>query len=452
MMEIKDKQAVVVGLADSGVGAAEFLARQGARVIATDRKSAAELGPALQRLRAAKVEFALGGHPDEIFARADLIVTSPGVPKDSPFFLAAQARGVPVWSELELAARAVNAEVLAVTGTNGKSTVVTLLGEIIKAARGAERVFVGGNLGTPLIELALSGGQAAAAVVEVSSFQLEFVETFHPRVAVMLNITDDHLDRYRDFAQYADYKWRIFANMTADDYAVVNLDDPVVERMAAGLKPRVLTISLTRASAWGMVRRGDALEYRAPGGSVESLAVADVPLHGAHNLINVMAAACAARAVGVSMETVAAAVRGFSGLSHRLQLVRELRGVRYFDDSKATNAGAVEAAVLGLEGPVVLLMGGQAKGCSFVELGPRLKGRVKHVAAFGECRRQLAAELGPSIRVSVHETMDEALAAAAGLATAGDAVLLAPACASFDQFKNYKHRGDVFRALVLELR
>jgi UDP-N-acetylmuramoylalanine--D-glutamate ligase len=450
-MDLTRKKVVVVGLADSGIAAARFLARAGARVTVTDKKPPAELAGALAAIAGLGIELALGGHPDEIFAAADLVVVSPGVPQDLPPLIAARKRGLPVWSELELAARQIEAPILAITGTNGKTTVTTLLGEMVKAEFGEAAVFVGGNIGTPLTQLLLEGRTVRAAVVEVSSFQLEFVETFHPRVAVILNITDDHLDRYRDFDEYAEVKWRIFARQSGDDAAVVVTDDPVVARMAPRLQTPMLAVSLETKPERGMWLHDDRLELVMPGIAPRSFPAAEVPLAGRHNLLNVMAAAAAAVAFGCDFETVRRTVRGFKGLAHRLELVRERNGVMYYDDSKGTNTGAVAAAVLGLGRSVILLMGGQAKGCAFGELARRIAGPARHLMAFGECKEQLRAEMGPRIPVTVVETMGQALAAAAALARPGEAVLLSPGCASFDQFQNYQDRGERFQRMVREL-
>ena len=450
-MDYKGKKVVVIGLADSGVAAARWLVHRGAHVTVTDKKSAAELEGPLAAIAGSGIATALGGHPDSIFADADLIVVSPGVPKSLPQLVAAMARKVPVWSEMEMAARDVKAPILAITGTNGKTTVTTLLGEIMKAHLGEKEVFVGGNIGTPLTELLIEGRSVKAAVVEVSSFQLEFVDRFHPRVAVILNITDDHLDRYSGFDEYAEVKWRVFARQTGDDAAVLVVDDPVVARNARRIKTALYAVSLEKHPARGMWRHGEALEYVTPGQEPLLLPIAEVPLHGLHNLQNVMAAVAAAVAAGVPFETARRVVKNFKGLAHRLELTRVRRGVSYYDDSKGTNTGAVEAAVIGLSRPVYLLMGGQAKGCSFLDLAEKIKGAARRVYAFGECREQLLTEMGPKVPVTVVETMREALAAAAAAAKPGDAVLLSPACASFDQFKSYKDRGEQFQKMVMEL-
>ena len=451
MSELKNKKAVVVGLAKSGIAAIHFLARQGARVVANDLKPAIELKESLVRLQGLPVEIVLGSHPENVFLSADLIVISPGVPQNLLSLVKAREQGVSVVSELEFAARELQIPLIAVTGTNGKSTTVSLIGEIMKRDRGTAQVFVGGNLGTPLTELLLAPDGVELAVVEVSSFQLEFVDAFHPRVAVMLNLSPDHLDRYRDFQDYAETKWRVFRRQTADDFAVVNLDDPTAAAMSKGMKPRLMTISLDQAPAFGMWRRGEVLEFRGEAATVEELLLSEIPLAGTHNLENVMAAVCAARAMGAPMTAVREAVRGFKTLAHRLALVRERGGVRFYNDSKATNVGAVEADVRGLTEPLILLMGGQAKGCSFSELAGKIAPRVKLVMAFGESRHQLQREMGDRLAVTVVADLREALAGAAAAAKPGDAVLLAPACASFDQFKDYKDRGETFARLVGEL-
>ncbi len=452
-MEMAQKNVLVVGLAHSGVAAAKLLVELGARVIANDVKGPAGLADALSELPVDQVELVLGGHPAEVFERADAVVVSPGVPKDLAPLADAAAAGKPVISELELAFQNTRAPVAAVTGTNGKSTTVALLDAIMARAHGAERVFAGGNIGTPFCELPLSGREVDAAVVEVSSFQLEFVRSFRPRAAAMLNISADHLDRYRDYDEYADVKFRIFENQTGEDFAVLNADDELVMNKARelSLASRTMTVSLHEKPERGMWVASGAIEYVENGDGREFLKVSEVPLHGRHNLYNVMTAGCLALAMGVDLEVSAEAVRGFEGLAHRLSLVREMGGVRYYNDSKATNAGAVLAAVNGLDGPVVLLMGGQAKGCRFRELGASLSGRVKEVVAFGECAEQLVEDFSGNLPVRKTNDLKSAIEAARGAAENGDIVLLAPGCASFDQFESYKDRGRTFERLVGEL-
>jgi len=449
--DLEKKNVLVVGLAESGVAAARFLAKKGARVTVTDMKVADELGEMLNRIKDIGAELSLGGHPEALFENADLVVTSPGVPKDMPGIRKALAAGVPVVSELELAARHTSAPLMAITGTNGKTTTVELAGEIMSRALGRDQVFVGGNIGTPLMELPFSGRGVKAAVIEVSSFQLEFIKEFHPRVAVMLNITPDHLDRYADFNEYARTKWRIFDNQEPSDTAVINVDDPLVRHMARGMRARVMGVSLEKKPAHGMWFSGGSLLYLEDEEVSGEIPLSEILLHGAHNLVNVMAATCASMAMGAGIDHVRRALEDFEAPPHRLEYLGERRGVRYYNDSKATNPGAVEAAVRGLEGPLILLMGGRAKGLSFAEMAERLAGKVKLVAAFGEAAGRIKNEMGAKVPVEICPDLKSALEAARAGAEKGDAVILSPGCASFDQYGSYKERGDEFRRLVEDL-
>lgn len=450
-MELKNKYVAVVGLAASGVAAIAFLSKKGARIVATDLRPASELNDVLEKISGMDVKLELGGHPGRIFEQADMIVVSPGVPKDIGPLLKAKEQGVPILSELELAARHISAPMIAVTGTNGKSTTVALIGEIMKTALGEDAVFVGGNIGTPITKMLMMDTSIEVAVIEVSSFQLEFADTIAPRIALMLNISPDHLDRYRDFREYTDTKQKIFANQSNTDFAIVNVDDPLAKAMLPSLRARPVTISQCEKPAHGMWINKEVLEYRSGDGQSGEIKVSDVPLHGRHNLMNVMAAACAALAFGVGMDVVRQAVRGFSGLSHRLELVRETGGIKFYNDSKATNAGAVQAAVTGLSEPIILLMGGQAKGCTFSELARNISRRVKQVVTFGESAESIRSDMNAKIKVCAVETIGQAVAEAKKTAAPGDAVLLAPGCASFDQFRDYGHRGETFKRLVMEI-
>ncbi len=450
-MEVAGKNALVVGLAESGAAAAALLASRDARVTVTDLRGEHELEKYVQRIKGLEVEMVLGEHPREIFERAHLVVASPGVSAHMNELKVAAAAGAEVVSELELAASFIEAPLIAVTGTNGKSTTVEIAGHIMRAALGDEEVFVGGNIGTPLSDLPLSARRVKVAVVEVSSFQLELARDFRPRVAVMLNITPDHMDRHHDLNEYARMKERIFQNQDSTDTAVINADDPLVARMAEGLRAGVMEVSLVRKPGRGMWLNGDVIKYEEQEKTTEVIQKSAVPLHGGHNILNLMAAACACIAAGAGMEKVREAVPAIKGLAHRLVLVRELRGARFYNDSKATNPGAVKAAVSGLSGPVILLMGGQAKGLDFYELAREVSARVKQVMAFGESGDRIKEQMGESIAVTRVETMEQALTAAVKNAAPGDAVLLAPGCASFDQFEDYSHRGRVFERMVGEL-
>ncbi len=451
-MDLAGKKVTVVGLADSGTAAARFLIQKGALVLANDAKSPAELDRRLDELVSMGASLVLGGHPWSALEDADLIVVSPGVPKHLPALIKAEAAGKPVLSELELASRFIKAPMIAVTGTNGKSTTVTLTGRILEESLGPDKVFMGGNLGTPLTEMAARADSVEAAVVEVSSFQLEFASEFSPNVAVLLNLTADHLDRYGDQSEYFETKMRIFANQEKDDAAVINADDEEVVKLTEKIAARKLTFGFGQKPVSGMRAAGDDLEWYKEGELLRKIPVSEVPLHGRHNLYNVMAALLAADALGADPASARRALASFVGLAHRMSMVDEIEGVKYFNDSKATNSGAVEACVSGLEGPVILLMGGQSKGCSFKGLGERLASRTRLVFAFGEASSQIASEMGGDLEVRTVKDLAHALEGAKREAGAGDSVVLAPGCASFDQFKNYKDRGDRFVDLVKGLR
>jgi len=450
MMELQGKRALVVGLAKSGQAVTRFLVREGATVRVNDAKTPAELKPSWPQLRDLPVESFCGDHPREIFLWAELIVVSPGVPRFLPALVAAQAAGIEIVSEMEFASRFVSAPILAVGGTNGKTTTTTLLGEMVKAELSPDQVFVGGNIGTPLSELLLAGDKKKALVLEVSSFQMEFAPTFHPRVGIMLNVTDDHLDRYRDFSDYAATKSRMFARCTPQDFAVLNADDPACLEMARATGAQAVWFGRENPPRPGMRLSERTLTWAGPEGSQLRFSLARWKPVGIHNLDNALAAAAAALCFGISAEAIQQTLDGFQGLPHRLEWVSERDGVNYYNDSKATNAGAVVMAVKSFEQPIILLLGGQAKGCHFQALKPELKGRVKLVVAFGESKAQLAEELAqPSAYpIRVVETLAEAYAAARGAARPGDVVLLSPACASFDQFRDYQDRGDSFRRLA----
>jgi UDP-N-acetylmuramoylalanine--D-glutamate ligase len=449
------QRVLVVGLGRSGVAAARLCAARGAAVTVTDRKRADELGAALSDLPAGVVRE-LGGHRRQSFLSADVIVLSPGVPPLAEVS-AARAAGVPITGEVELAARFVRAPLVAVTGTNGKSTTTTLAGEILAAT--GHPTFVGGNLGTPLAEAV--GTPAAQpggfVVVEVSSFQLETTSRFRPRVGILLNITPDHLDRYAGVEDYAATKARLFAAQTPDDYAVLNLDDPRVAMLAGAMTGRgqVLGFSTRRQPAPGQPLagwvEGGELCLQLPEEDLERYPAGSPGLVGRHNQENALAAALAARLVGATQQEVLATLGAFRPLPHRMTLVGTSGGVAYYDDSKGTNVDAVVAALDGFPRPVVLIAGGRDKGGSYAPLAEAL-GRVGRAAVLiGEAAARIEEALGTSIKVARAGSMDEAVAVASRLAHVGDAVVLSPACASFDMFRDYKHRGDAFQAAVLRL-
>jgi UDP-N-acetylmuramoylalanine--D-glutamate ligase len=447
-VKLEGARATVVGLGASGLAAARLLASRGAKVTVNDTRSASELGARADEARALGVSLDLGGHSAERLAQNELIVVSPGVPRLSEL-RAAEAAGVRVVSEIELAAWFVKGTVVGITGTNGKSTVTTLVGEMCKAT--GRPTFVGGNLGTPFVDVV---GSAAAeengyVVVELSSFQLERIHQFRAHVGVLLNITDDHLDRYDGFDDYAAAKGRLFETQTVRDFAVVKDNDPLCRK-------------------WGGHGQGQLLGYggsagvvRAEGGAlVDTVSGLRVPLdelgiQGDHNVDNACAAALAARLAGVPAEIIGAVLRSFKGLGHRMQHVRSLDGVEYFDDSKGTNVGASVAAVTGLgqRGTrVVLIAGGVDKGGSYQPLREVMERHGRALVTLGAAAPLIeSAFAGAALRVQRAADMEAAVRAAQALAEPSDAVLLSPACASFDMFRSYAHRGDVFAAAVKAL-
>jgi UDP-N-acetylmuramoylalanine--D-glutamate ligase len=439
----RDLPVLVIGLGRTGVAVTQFLVDAGARVRAVDRRGAVALGDAVAMVAPA-AELALASDDPAVLDGIGLVVPSPGVPPDGPLLGAAVARGIPVISEIELASRFLELPILAVTGTNGKSTTTTLLGAMLRAA--GHRTFVGGNLGTPLVSAV--GGDAEAAVVEVSSFQLEWVDTFRPRVGIFLNLTDDHLDRYPDLDAYGRAKLRLFARQDAGDTAIVNGGDPWLRRNAGRLAARTVWFG----AGEGVAIRADeaAIRFRLAGNE-EVYPLARVTLPGAHNRENMMAAIAAARAFGVPAVHVQRAVESFRGLEHRLELVRERNGVRWVNDSKGTNAGAVIRSLDSFSGNVILLAGGVEKGGDYGVLRAPVGRVVKHALLFGAARDLLARTLAGTTEVELVDDLGHAVTRAAAIARSGDVVLLSPACASFDMFRDYADRGRQFKALVQSL-
>ena len=443
------KKVLVVGLGRSGVAAARLCAARGAQVTVTDQKPAEALGAALAQLPAAAKQE-LGGHRAETFLASDIIVLSPGVPP-LPEVEAARKRNATITGELELASWFVDAPMVAITGTNGKSTTTTLCGAIL-AANGRP-TFVGGNLGVPLAEAvgtpaAESGG---ACVLEVSSFQLETVESFRPQVAVLLNISPDHLDRHGTLETYAAAKARIFSAQTPADFAVINVDDPLVEMTAKAIRSQSVLISTRRTLTVGGWIEGDALCVRLTGGPIEYYPAHLLGLVGRHNLENALAALVAGRLAGALPAEARHALLAFRALPHRMEMVGELDGVFFYDDSKGTNVGAVVAALDRFPRPVVLIAGGRDKGGSYEPLANVMRQVGRGAVVIGEAAAKLREALAPAVSVEMAASMEEAVAQAATMARSGDAVLLSPACSSFDMFRNYEHRAEVFRAAVKNL-
>ena len=438
--ELGGKRVVVIGAARAGRAAVRVLAARGARVRVLERDPNVRPDPEWP----AAVELRAGDDAAASLDGIDLVIPSPGVPREHPLLQRAVSRRIPVWSEIELAARFLRCPIVAVTGTNGKSTTTVLLGNML-AAEG-RRVFVGGNLGTPLSEAVSSGTAWDAAVAEVSSFQLEWVPSFRPAVAVLLNLTPDHQDRYANPADYGAAKLNLFAHQWGDDVAVLNRDDAWVWAQRHGLRAQMRSFGDAPLQDGTYVDGEDVVVPVA--GRTQRYALAESPLRGAHNRENLLAAITAATAFGAAPDAIRAGMRQTSGLPHRLEFVRERAGVRWYDDSKATNVGAVEKSIDSFPGGIVLLLGGYDKGGDFAALRPRITARVAHVVCFGRAGEHIATQLGPAAGVARVPDLASAVQSAAGLARAGQVVVLAPGCASFDEFRDYHDRGLRFRALV----
>jgi len=442
---VHGKRVTVVGAARSGIAAAELLVRRGATVTLTDLRS--EI-PEEHALRAAGVRLALGGHQSSLFTRADLIVLSPGVPSNMAAIAEARVAGIPVMGELELASRWLRGRIVAITGTKGKSTTTTLTGRMLEA--GGHRVLVGGNIGHALSAQVDDSTADTIHVVEASSFQLESIDTFRPWIAVLLNFSPDHLDRHADVAEYAAAKSRIFVNQTAADWAVLNADDASVGRMAAEAASRKLQFSMTDSLASGVLVQGDSIVRRTADGDRPLVPLSSIRLLGRHLIADVLAASAVASLAGVDAEAMTTAVEGFRGLEHALEPVAKFGGVIFVNDSKATNIEAARRAIESFES-LVVIMGGRFKGGDFADLRHVLADRGAAVVAIGEARPLIREAFNGVVPVQEATDMNAAVRTAFASASPGTAVVLAPACASFDMFRDYAERGRVFKQEVLRL-
>jgi UDP-N-acetylmuramoylalanine--D-glutamate ligase len=444
------KKVVVVGLGRSGVALATFLAKRGAVVTATDHAPPERLTSSIEALEGCQVQFTLGGHDEKEFASADLVVLSPGVPHTLPILESAREKGVAVIGEMGLAVGMIEEPILAVTGTNGKTTTTELIGEMLK--RSGKRVFVGGNIGTPLISYVDGTHEPAEIVVaEVSSFQLDTIVDFRPSTAVMLNLTDDHLDRYENFTSYAASKWRVFENQKKTDTAIVNGMNAAVAELMEKRPPRSRCLRFSdQAITDGALISSDKILLVENGRESADFSLVDARIKGPHNRENIAAACLAARAHGASDQGIQQAIDGYNGLPHRLEPLGNVRGVNFFNDSKATNVDAVLRALECFEEPVVLIMGGQNKKNDFTQLRSSIHDRVKTLVVMGEAKEEIMEALaGEPIEGTVEAgSLKEAVEKAMASARPGETVLFSPACASFDMFDSYVQRGNRFRELV----
>ncbi len=463
IMNIKDKKVLIVGFGRSGQAAARYCLEAGAIVTVTDSNSnvAQDFSPA-NIGRSEDLRYIFGSHPAHIFTNADIIVVSPGVPLDIEPLKAAKKKGVPIVGEMELVLDKIKAPIIAITGTNGKSTVTTLIGEMLKEA--GHNVLVGGNLGTPLIELLRTtpvrrpfGGnderrKTDFVVLEVSSYQLELTPSLHPHVALLLNITPDHLDRYASYEDYINAKALIAKELTNEDFLIYNEGDELVCKIAKGSKAKKIGFSIKNVAqdfSPANIGRSKDLRYKDQATTID---ISRAKITGTHNRENIMAASLACEALGCGSDAIQRVIETFKGLPHRNQFVRDVGGVKYYDDSKGTNVGAVVKSLEGFDSKVILIAGGLDKGGSYSPLRPLVKEKVKGLILIGAAKEVIARELGDLTKAVTCDSMAAAVREAAAMAAPGDVVLLSPACASFDMFKDYADRGDRFVDEVRRLK
>ena len=442
----------IIGAGRSGLAVARLLRSEGESLLVSDARPAGEMEEARALLESIDVEYEFGGHTERLLT-AETIVLSPGVPPDLPILQQAREMGRRITNEIEIAALRCRGTIVAITGTNGKTTTTELIGHICRAA--GRRTFVAGNVGTPFSAVVGETDDESVVVLELSSFQLEEIETFHPRVGVLLNVTPDHLDRYPSIEEYGGAKLRLTMNLDADDTLIYNADDEWLSRIGAmEFQPRLLPFTLSGELPDGVegstVIDGD-LVLLIDGDHESILPVDRIGIPGPHNVMNAMAAALAARSIGVDVDAIGRGLTTFRSLPHRMEDVGTVDGVRYVNDSKGTNTEALRCALQSFTEPIVLIAGGKGKNNVYDELLPLLAARVKAVVLVGDAAEEMARAFAGSTRIEqAGYDMARAVDVAAGLAAEGDVVLLSPACSSFDMFRNFEHRGDVFRALVAE--
>jgi UDP-N-acetylmuramoylalanine--D-glutamate ligase len=448
MERVSGLRFVVVGAGRSGLALTRFLLDRGGEVVLTDSRSEG-LDPEVRDMGRRGARLELGGHDPEAFLRADRVLVSPGVPLSLPALQSAHRAGIAVWGEIEFASRFIKGTMIGITGTNGKSTTTTLTALLLR--EGGLEAEACGNLGTPLIELAPADTPARHYVVELSSFQLEAIETFRPHVAVLLNVAPDHQDRYARHADYREAKGRIFENQLPEDRAILNRDDRETMEFAERIASGISLFSRREDVPEGACLENGRIVARRDGRSREVLPVDQVPLVGVHNLENVLASVAAADCCGVPPGAMASAIRRFRGLPHRIELVAEIDSVRYYNDSKATNVAATLKSLESFPGGVILILGGKDKGGDFAALLPGIRERAAGLIFMGKARDSIRRQVGEPVPARSVATLAEAVLAAREMAAPGQVVLLAPGCASFDAYRNYEERGDDFRARVLSL-
>ena len=451
-VKLDGKRALVVGLGKSGVAAALFLREKGSRVTVSDSKTETQLSKDIPALLDQGIVVETGLHGERTFRDQDLIVVSPGVPIDTPQLKQARDLGIPIIGEVELASQFLRGHIVAITGSNGKTTTTSLCGEIL--SKSGMHTQVGGNIGTPATAMISGSADEVWNVLEISSFQLETIKTFRPKIAAILNITPDHLDRHGSFEVYAAAKARIFENQTMKDFAVLNADDPTCVEIAAKVKSHVYWFGGRERAGDGTFVRAASIFWRDGALETEVLPLTDIGLKGAHNVENVLAAVAVGMLAGCKAEEVRRAVKEFQAVEHRLEYVTTINGVAYYNDSKATNVDAAIKALESFPANLHIILGGKDKGSDYAVMNALLAARAKKIYTIGAAAQKIESQLKvpSSIEVISAGTLQNAVRSAAETATFGDVVLLSPACASFDQFDNYEHRGRVFKQLVLAMQ
>jgi UDP-N-acetylmuramoylalanine--D-glutamate ligase len=444
-LQLTGKRVLVVGLGKSGVASALFLKDLGAKVTVSDTKTEEELAQEIPTLLDCGIVVETGRHGERTFREEDLIVVSPGVPVDVPRLKQARELGIPVIGEIELASRFLKGKIIGITGSNGKTTTTALAGQVVSSA--GRRVQVGGNIGTPAISMVSTAAEDTYNVLEISSFQLETVQNFRPYIAVVLNVTPDHLDRHCTFEGYTAAKTRIFENQTSSDYAVLNAEDPTCVQMAKATKAQVRWFSRLRAVEGAFVR-AERIYWRDAQGEREIMPVSAIPLKGAHNVENVLAAVAVGVITNCEPALIQRAVRDFKAVEHRLEYVATVNGVEYYNDSKATNVDATIKALESFPGNIHIILGGKHKGSPYTVLNHLLRQRAKRVYTIGAAAEIIENDIRGTVDIVHAITLENAVRRAYENAAAGDVVLLAPACSSYDQFQNYEQRGRAFKDAV----
>ncbi|MEZ5360268.1 MAG: UDP-N-acetylmuramoyl-L-alanine--D-glutamate ligase [Candidatus Zixiibacteriota bacterium] len=451
---LQERKVGIIGMARSGVAAARLVKQLGGKPYISDILSAERLKDIIDELERDNIPFECGGHSDKLL-ESDYLICSPGVPSSLDILQQATQAGIPIFSEIELAYWVCRGRILAITGSNGKTTTTTLLGEICKAS-GIPTV-VGGNIGTPFSSVARDVPEDGLAVIEVSSFQLERIEQFAPYVGILLNLTPDHLDRYPTFESYCDAKYKMFENQTAEHYAVLNADDPVTGQRGFSYRSQLMSFTISDLTDGGhppdgVFKRGQRLVGRMAGAEIDIIGVDEIRIPGPHNLSNAAAASAAALLAGIKPEVIAKVLREFGGVEHRLEFVADIGGVHFVNDSKGTNVDAVVVALKSIPKKIHLIAGGRDKEGDFTRLLPEAMNKVEHVILIGEAKNKIFEQVGRHIPVVMASTMEDAVKKAFDLSHPGDTVLLSPGCASFDMYRNYEERGQDFKQIVRKMK